>query len=79
MSDLQKDRCTPYPVEEDAPDGLSGKPSERFTQAVQWVFSVTREQMAEAEAQGGKPPQRRGRKPKAAQPHFSRIAYRITW
>lgn len=66
MSDLKKDPCTPYPADAETPDGLRGKPSERFTQALQRVLSVTREQMAEAEKAGTKTPQRRGRKPKAA-------------
>jgi hypothetical protein len=63
MSDLQKDTLAPYPTDAPTPDGLRGTPSERFTEAAWRVFSVTREQLADAEARAPKPdkPRRAGR------------------
>jgi hypothetical protein len=43
--------CDPYPADETTPDGLRGTPAERFTEAARRIFSVSKEQVAELEAE----------------------------
>ncbi len=45
------ENCDPYPTDEQTPGGLRGTPAERFTEAARHVFSVSKEQVAELEAE----------------------------
>jgi hypothetical protein len=43
--------CDPWPADEETPDGLRGTPAERFAEAARRIFSVSKEQVAELEAE----------------------------